>query len=28
MTPEWLGQLKKEADLVFTIPLTAAFWYH
>jgi hypothetical protein len=28
MTPEWLGQLYKEADLVFTIPLTAAFWSH
>jgi hypothetical protein len=28
MTPEWLGQLYKEADLVFTIPLTAALWSH
>jgi hypothetical protein len=23
-----MGQLYKEADLVFTIPLTAAFWSH
>jgi hypothetical protein len=28
ITQEWLGQLYKEADLVFTIPLTAAFWSH
>jgi hypothetical protein len=28
MTPAWLGQLYKEADLVFTIPLTATFWSH
>jgi hypothetical protein len=28
MTPEWLGQLYKEAYLVFTILLTAAFWSH
>jgi hypothetical protein len=28
MTPEWLGQLHKEPDLVFTILLTAVFWAH
>jgi hypothetical protein len=28
MRPEWLGQLYKEGNLVFTIPLNAVFWSH